>query len=61
MTKKDFILLASVLTELSAIKDKRGYILHSDAVTYFADALRSTNPRFDYFRFVEACGATIKN
>ena len=53
MTKKDFELIARILASPYCAEDQ----IAVRAVAYrFADALATTNPRFDRARFLAACG-----
>jgi hypothetical protein len=54
MTKKDFQLIASVFKELGYSTDniREGRIVFAQDI---ADALATTNPRFDRERFLKAC------
>jgi hypothetical protein len=56
MTSKDFELIAAAL--LAAKPDgkaaQKGYISWVQCVTNIADALATTNPRFDRARFLQA-------
>ena len=68
MTKKDFELIAATLQKVRAdmvpasatYKDPDA--LHADICSEFADALASSNPRFDDARFLRACvpGANVR-
>ncbi len=52
MTKKDFQLIAEVLANAWwGSNDQKSHIAHD-----LADALTTTNPRFDRARFLAACG-----
>lgn len=59
MTKKDYQLIAKVLRDErdhpasggAAVQNTVDRLAHS-----FCTALRADNPRFDYKRFLEACG-----
>lgn len=58
MTKKDFILIARVLSES---KENRNRLVETPQVfdrvaQRMADALADTNPLFDRGRFLTACG-----
>ena len=50
MTKKDFELIAATIAYLPAGPARR------ETARLFADALATTNPRFDRARFLRACG-----
>jgi hypothetical protein len=51
MTKRDFELIAAVLANLPEMR------VDPDTVAEeFADALATTNPRFDRTKFLTACG-----
>ena len=55
MTRKDYSLLASVLR--SQKPDERMFRLYWDHIVRdLAIALASSNPRFDFDAFYEACG-----
>ena len=54
MTKKDFILLAGVLSDVRR-NTNTGKKNFSYLVERLSDALQSQNPRFDRDRFAEAC------
>mgnify|MGYP003668352629 CR=1 FL=1 len=52
MTRKDFELIAAVVANtLATVSDNSRQCLALD----FANALKSTNPRFNVSRFVTAC------
>jgi len=59
MSRKDFQLIAETIKQLPSFTTTNPAC--ADAVRFdaivssFADALRSTNPRFDRERFVSAC------
>lgn len=54
MTKRDFELIAKVLNEYA---DDAGVVIERDAIAYkLAEALATTNERFDKARFLKACG-----
>ena len=59
MSRKDFQLIAETLRTLpsfTTINPACSDVVRFDVlVNQFADALRSTNPRFDRERFVSAC------
>lgn len=50
MTRKDFELIATTIKALKVSKKARASIAQE-----FAQALATTNPRFDLDRFVKAC------
>lgn len=50
MTRKDFNLIAQTIASLDLAPIDRLHVARE-----FASALRSTNDRFDYHRFVDAC------
>lgn len=52
MTKKDFELIAAVVKGLPADTD---YLSAGLVAIHLADALATTNPRFNRGRFLEAC------
>ena len=54
MTRKDYILIASVLKNFQS---DGGDVIERDAIAYdFADKLGQENPRFDRRRFLVASG-----
>ncbi len=57
MTKKDYKLIAEALKEAreesNPLEGRSGVTL---AAQKLANVLRADNPRFDYKRFLEACG-----
>ena len=54
MTRKDYQLIAAVLTNYS---DDRGVVIERDAIAYrLADALAIDNPRFNRKQFLIAAG-----
>ena len=55
MSKKDFELIAVLLRDFPRTDDE--YETWCAGCHKFADALATTNPRFDRARFLEACGA----
>jgi hypothetical protein len=57
MTRKDFQLIADVIAEMS-VKHPEMFRLGASALFAhnLADALATTNPRFDSERFLTACG-----
>ena len=63
MTKKDFILIAEVLAESKYLIDSQTPISAEQArvriANATADALATTNPRFDRARFLAACGVQL--
>jgi hypothetical protein len=52
MTKKDYILISNILKEYRQSMRARDY---NDLVDDFARHLAFENPRFDVYRFREAC------
>ena len=54
MTRKDFQLIADVLSKHSNQTVARDLVVEAIALD-FAHALKATNPRFDVHRFVKAC------
>tara|TARA_Y100000004_G_scaffold174079_1_gene212491 strand:+ start:75 stop:362 length:288 start_codon:yes stop_codon:yes gene_type:complete len=50
MTRKDFTLVASVVSQISDLKTRNQVALN------FASELNKTNDRFDTIRFLAACG-----
>jgi len=59
MTRKDYILIAAALANERTpfMVEHHKYALDNIALT-LADALATTNPRFDRERFLKACGVT---
>lgn len=57
MTRKDFQLIADVLAGDSFATEGRGQAHRVIVANAFADALATTNPRFDRAKFMAACGA----
>ena len=55
MTRKDFQLIADVVKNIDDADTRAEVALH------FGVKLRSTNPRFNLIRFVEACKAPKPN
>ena len=56
MTRKDFELIAETIRNLSVTTDPLlADAIRSTVADQFADALASTNPRFDRGRFIRAC------
>jgi hypothetical protein len=54
MTRKDFQLIADVMSDAKgALMDANA---HDALANAFARKLKATNARFDYNRFVDACG-----
>lgn len=61
MTKKDFELIAAALAGRRAFiqtEYANGRSVWDHAAYVLADALQSTNPRFDRARFLAACGVS---
>lgn len=68
MTRKDFELIAAALRASQPIPKHEAYALdhyeliardtYVNAANSLADALRTTNPRFDRERFLMACGVS---
>jgi len=60
MTKKDYELIAGVISELVEYKREKGAFAHnpelSTVADYLADALAGTNPRFNREMFLKTCG-----
>ena len=54
MTKKDFELIARTLADWPRTDDEHESWEHG--CRHFADALATTNPRFDRAKFLQACG-----
>ena len=75
MTKKDYELIARAMSEIHArgcfasdergcfASDERGCFASDErqwvAVHRMATLLSETNPRFDYNRFIDACGVPV--
>jgi hypothetical protein len=58
MTRKDYELIAAVLTNYS---DDKGVVIERDAIAYrLADALAIDNPRFNRKMFLVAAGVLAK-
>jgi hypothetical protein len=57
MSRKDFVLVASIIRELPSFEcaQDADVVRHAAIVARFADALAGTNPRFDRDRFERAC------
>jgi len=55
MTKKDFKLIAEVLRKNDYAQESQFSYLFESLAESFADALATTNPRFDRERFLAAC------
>lgn len=57
MTKKDFELIAAAVVRTRAMYpgEAHRYALNDVSMT-LADALATTNPRFDRAKFLQACG-----
>lgn len=60
MTKKDYELIAGVISDLVEYKKDGGAFAHnpelSTVAEFFADSLGGTNPRFNRELFLNACG-----
>lgn len=56
MTKKDFELIARVISDW---REQMGS--PTDLVNHFASELAEENPRFDKAKFVKACGVEVEN
>ena len=54
MTRKDFQLIAGILSKHSNDTIAKDLVVEAIALD-FAHALKATNPRFDVQRFVNAC------
>ncbi len=54
MSRKDFCLIANVLRESFALQANVDAEVRRQLASEFADALRTTNPRFDRERFISA-------
>jgi len=54
MTRKDFQLIADVLSKHTSVTIAKDLVVEAIALD-FAHALKATNPRFDVQRFVDAC------
>lgn len=55
MSKKDFELIADVLSEAQGIYASSPENMRENIAYIFADVLSETNPRFDRDRFLIAC------
>jgi hypothetical protein len=57
MSRKDFRLIAEVIKSLPSFECKQDndVVRHAAIVARFAEALASTNPRFNRSRFEAAC------
>ena len=57
MTRKHFQLIAEVIKQLPSFECEQDsdVVRHSAIVARFAEALATTNPRFDQERFAAAC------
>lgn len=58
MSKKDYILIAGAIKKIADKQteaDKKTYLVE-DVAGNIASALANENPRFDYSRFITACG-----
>lgn len=59
MTKKDFKIIAKIISELD-LWDHRDDSQRASIAEQFANELRAYNPRFDRTKFMEAClGKTL--
>ena len=56
MTKKDFELIAGVINSLNFKIESLCTIEKKAIAELFADKLETINPRFDYDKFLIACG-----
>lgn len=56
MTRKDYILLAAALKSAQPPGMQGEAVQHMVDCKRIADALATTNPRFDRLRFLKACG-----
>ena len=60
MTKKDFILIAKTIRSLGStpplVADGLRMTMIEHVANAFADALATTNLRFDRGKFIQACG-----
>jgi len=52
MTRKDYVLIAQTLEQAYYLDNSQRLTIAKD----FADKLSLDNPRFDYDRFLTACG-----
>ncbi len=61
MTKKDYILIAESIKKTLDSYDREYCQTHrraiKDVALGLAQSLSAENPKFDYFKFTEACGA----
>jgi hypothetical protein len=57
MTRKDFVLIAETIKQLPSFEQPADsdVVRFSAVVARFADALATTNPRFNRARFERAC------
>lgn len=59
MSKKDYVLIASVMSDVRYIMVKPAYRELVDNISeQLGKALEKENPRFDRQRFLKACGLT---
>jgi hypothetical protein len=59
MTRKDFELIAEAISGMKDKYDGEDWTINGAMYPFarqLADALQTTNPAFDYFRFLTACG-----
>lgn len=60
MSKKDYVLIAGIIADCRAKLPEAAQItLDRDLVVPMSRALRADNPRFDYSRFLHACGVAV--
>jgi hypothetical protein len=57
MTKQDFELIANVIARLP---ERAGEVAAWKVAQSFAEELKLIYPRFDYARFMKACGFDLK-
>jgi hypothetical protein len=59
MTRKDYELIAEAIKGMKDKCDGEDWTINGAMYPFasqLADALKTTNPAFDYFRFLTACG-----
>lgn len=60
MSKKDYVMLASIVADCRAkLPEEAQITLDRDLVVPMSRALKRDNPRFDYSRFLHACGVAV--
>ena len=58
MTKKDYVLIASVFEHAKKYQSIYGTWKLEDIILMLANKLQAENPRFDRAKFLLACGVT---